>query len=383
MANIDKVRLNALTIKYLLGTLTDVERQQLDAILDENPVRRHRFEQRINKDHLRKNLQTYLEVRNTQNTPVRILRKYLPYAAAAAALLAIVALAIFLHRRQTQKQPLQTDPIIAMQHDFQPGSNRATLTLADGTTIDLDAAKKGMISNQNNARIIKTDSGRIAYNTNKTKAATLAYNIVSTPRGGTYQVTLPDGSTAWLNAASSIRFPTSFANKREVQTTGEVYFDIAPDAAKPFYVSSGAIDIQVLGTAFDIQNYNNEPSARVTLVTGAIKIQSGRYDRILTGRQLAKLTPQTPITVIDNPDISQAIAWKTGFFRFKNADIRSIMREVERWYDVDVEYQITDNAATYGGRISRGLPLSQLLRLLQGNNIHHYKMEGRKLIILP
>jgi ferric-dicitrate binding protein FerR (iron transport regulator) len=196
-------------------------------------------------------------------------------------------------------------------------------------------------------------------------------------------VILPDGSTAWLNAASSIRFPTSFTNKREVQTTGEVYFDIAPDAAKPFYVSSGAVNIQVLGTEFDIQNYNNEPSARVTLVTGSVKVLTGQQHRILSGQQQAKLTPEAPITIVGNPDISQAIAWKTGFFRFKNADIRSIMREVERWYDVEVEYHVTDNAATYGGRISRGLPLSQLLRLLQGNNIHHYKMEGRKLIILP
>lgn len=382
MANIDKVRLNALTIKYLLGTLTDVERQELDAILDEDPIRRQRFDQRTSSHRLQQNLQTYLDIQKAQRIPVRTLRRYLPYAAAAV-IIAIITLALYIHRRQPQQQLQQSDPIIAMQHDFQPGSNRAMLTLADGTTIDLDAAKNGMISSQNNAQIFKTDSGRIAYNTNKTKAATLAYNIVSTPRGGTYQVTLPDGSTAWLNAASSIRFPTSFANKREVQTTGEVYFDIASDAAKPFYVSSGAISIQVLGTEFDIQHYNNEPSARVTLVTGAIKVQAGRHDRVLTGQQQAKLTPETPITVIDNPDISQAIAWKTGFFRFKNADIRSIMREVERWYDVDVEYQVTDNAATYGGRISRGLPLSQLLRLLQGNNIHHYKMEGRKLIILP
>lgn len=407
MADIDKVRLNALTIKFLLDTLTEKERQELEDILQAgtvgDPHFRQRFNQRVDSARLKHDLEAYLEADRRRSAPgwpsqedrrmsapgrpsqgdrpVRRIGSYWPYAVAAA-VIGIIAL-VWLARRSGRETIPQSDPVIAMEHEIKPGGNRATLTLGNGTVIDLDSAGKGVISRQGAANVLKTADGRITYQADKaTKGASL-YNTISTPRKGTYQVTLPDGSRAWLNAESSIRFPAAFsADRRELEMTGEVYLDIAQDPRRPFYVKSGGIDVQVLGTEFDIQNYKNEPSARVTLVNGAVKVQLHSQSRILSAGQQAQLTAETAISVIDRPDIDQATAWKSGFFKFKNADIRSIMREIERWYDVDVDYHMHDFSATYGGRIRRDLPLSQLLRLLQGNNIHHYKMEGRKLIVL-
>jgi ferric-dicitrate binding protein FerR (iron transport regulator) len=398
MATIDTVRLNALTIKYLLGTLTEEERRELDAILEKDPVHRQRFEQRVDKVWLKKRLEDYMGAQRRLAAPrrtasVRMLRRYLPYAAAVL----LIAIGLVWWRSPRQHGP---EAVIAMSYEIPAGGNRAKLTLSDGQVIDLDSAGNGVISKQGGANIIKTGSGAIEYRTSGAAGSTggismgaSAYNVVSTPRGGTYQVALPDGSRAWLNAASTIRFPTAFgAGRREVAVSGEAYFDITPDAARPFYVSGGRAAVQVLGTEFDLQNYNDEPAIQVTLVNGSVRVQSrkegqvlsaGQQEKVLTAGQQARLTADATISIVDQPDISQAIAWKTGFFKLKNADIRSIMREIERWYDVEVEYRITDYSMKYGGRISRGLPLSQLLRLLQENNIHHYKMEGHKLIVLP
>ncbi len=387
MTNANKVRLNALTLKYLLGTLSKEESLELDALLDQDPLHRVRFMERVDPTVVRERLGQYLEAeerRTDQTAPgkgrVRRLRYLLiPYAAA----LVLVAAGIILWiMQQKPRAPVASSKTIP--RDFQPGGNKAILTLADGSSIDLDSAGKGAISNQGGSRVFKAASGRIVYKDIGHSSATTAYNTVTTPRGGTFLVELPDGSKAWLNTASRIRFPVSFtAATREVEMSGEVYFEVASNPSKPFRVRSASVAVQVLGTAFAVQNYSNEPAAMVTLLQGSVKVSADEQDHILRPGQQASLSSGRSADIIDDADTEGAIAWKTGFFKFQNADIRSLMREIERWYDVEVSYQITDDPAAYGGRISRNLTLSELLRLLEGNHIHHYKMEGRKLIVLP
>lgn len=404
MAVFDKSRINGLTIKHILGTLTDGEQAELDQFLDGEPGRRERFAERVRKSRMQPALQSYLEAEayrmqhSTAPARRRRIRRRMVYGAA----LLLMAGGVFL---LVQKQtPVDTAGMRTHTgQDVLPGSNKAVLTLEDGTTIDLDAAKMGTVSQQGQTRISKTDSSGVVYTAGSNNKALkpggpLAYNIITTPRGGSYQVALADGSIAWLNAASSIRFPVSFAaDRREVEITGEVFFDVKRNAAAPFRVHAADAMVEVLGTEFNIRTYNNEPAANITLLSGAVEVSQGKSVaapgqmpghvaahkvRLAPGQQ-ARLTGTGAPEVVNNADIEQAVAWRSGFFKFKNADIRSVMREVERWYDISVSYQITDYSEKYGGRISRNLTLAELLRLLEGNHIHHYKMEGKNITVLP
>ena len=392
MAVFDKSRINELTIKHMLGTLTPGEKAELDRFLDGEPDRRRRFNERVARTAMQHSLEAFLEAekrrkRRASRRGQRLrVRRLMPYA---AAVLLLAAAGIYWLKRD-RLPVVPANPLVQTEQDILPGSNKAILTLDDGTRVDLNAAQLGAVSEQGQAQVIKTDSASLAYNDNSTSLSgrkpghQLTYNVVATPRGGTYQVVLSDGSKAWLNAASSIRFPTSFAaGGRDVEVTGEVYFEVKPNAAAPFRVRANGTMVQVLGTEFNIRAYQNEPAEHITLVSGAVIVSEGKNSVQLAPGQQAVLSETHAVAVVQNPDIDQAIAWRTGFFKFKNADIRTVMREVERWYDISVSYQVTDFSATYGGRISRNLKLSELLHLLEENHIHHYKMEGKQLVILP
>lgn len=302
-------------------------------------------------------------------------------------------------------------PVAVNGHDRQgifPGSNKAVLTLASGATILLDSAHKGLIGQQGNTSILKVNAGALTYNTKNKNTGNTLYNSISTPRGGQYEVVLADGSKIWLNAASSLRFPTSFAGKeRLVELTGEAYFEIAKNAAMPFRVKvlaggsgGNSLDVQVLGTSFDIMAYTNEQNVNTTLLEGAVKLvvppagehssptvdaYKGRNEEevmLQPGRQVTVNNKTHAINTAE-ANTEQALAWKNGFFRFKETNIRELMRQVERWYDVDVVFKTERDDQDYTGIVPRTQNIWALLKTLEMTGTVHFQIEGRKIIVLP
>ena len=319
---------------------------------------------------------------------------------AVAALLLLIAgksLLFFFPSHPAIKNPVASGLPAPNSQELLPGRNNATLTLADGHTIALDSAANGGLAQQGNTKVIKLN-GQIAYRNTGTppKEEAILLNTIATSRGNQYQLVLSDGSKVWLNAASSLRFPTSFKGKeRRVEVTGEAYFEIAKNPSMPFKViiasaprpaegggGRGVGEIDVLGTHFNINAYADESSVKTTLLEGAVAVKKENAVQMLSPGQQAEFAPKGEISLAKNVDVIQETAWKDGFFWFNNTDIYTLMRQVSRWYDVEVEFKgkITDDGFT--GKVSRNVPLSKLLNVLEQYEIH-FKVEGKKITVLP
>jgi ferric-dicitrate binding protein FerR (iron transport regulator) len=271
-----------------------------------------------------------------------------------------------------------------IQQDVLPGGDKAVLTLADGTKITLDDAAKGYVTRQGGTTISKQDSGQLTYTAGKTVPDGSLYNTISTPRGGQYRIVLPDGSKAWLNALSSIKFPATFTGAgRNVVVTGEVYLEVARNIMQPFVVSTNTANIEVLGTSFDVNAYEDEERLKTTLVSGAVRVSvsaGGTTPAVLKPGQQAELTPDAHLTV-HSTDIGQAIAWKNGMFQFNQTPLQDAMRQLSRWYDVDVVYPGGKPDIRFSGDMKRDLNLSQVLEALSEMGVK-FKIEGKKLIVM-
>jgi ferric-dicitrate binding protein FerR (iron transport regulator) len=309
---------------------------------------------------------------------------------AAAALMLIYA-AYYFNRSSTV--PIAAAPVKQPAQDRAPGGNIAVLTLSDGSSITLDSARNGVLAQQGSTKISKLSNGQLAYNnTLKEKSTTILYNTLTTPRGGQYQLTLPDGSTVWLNAASTIRYPTSFSGKeRTVSITGEAYFEIAKDPSMPFKVilptsgntpSSERREIEVLGTHFNVNAYADENTLKATLLEGSILLTSnGTGSRLEPGQQ-GQLNNNGRITIIKDADMEEAVAWKNGRFNFDNADIMSVMRQLARWYDVEVVFEGKIPTEKFEGEIPRNSKISEVFKILELSNVH-FKVENKKVTVMP
>ncbi len=271
-----------------------------------------------------------------------------------------------------------------------PSGANAILTLADGSTVALDSVKNGDLTRQGDAQVQKANAGRLVYNalSREPEPAKVVYNTVSTRRGGAFQIVLPDGTKVWLNTVSSLRFPTAFTGaERVVELTGEAYFEVEKNAAAPFRVHVNSsdhqgMDVRVLGTHFNVMAYDNEGEIKTTLLEGAVKVMKDDKSSLLAPGQQVNLDREGIFHRDENADVDLAMAWKNGFTSFKSADIRSIMRQVERWYDIDVVYAGDVPDRTFSGGISRDANLSELIRLLEVSKIH-FNIEGRKLTVTP
>ena len=304
--------------------------------------------------------------------------------AALVLLIAGKAVLFFLPTAPAKLPPVGRGQQVSYAHDLPPGRNNAILTLADGHTITLDSAANGGLAQQGNTKVIKLN-GQIAYkNAGGAQGdAVILFNTISTARGNQYQLVLSDGTKVWLNAASSLRFPTSFKGKeRRVEVTGEAYFEIAKNPAMPFIVQAGSGEIDVLGTHFNVNAYADEPSVKTTLLEGAVAVKKATARQTLVPGQQAEFSPTGEIALSENVDVIRETAWKDGFFWFNNTDIHTLMRQVSRWYDVEVEFKgnISDDGFT--GKVSRSVPLSKLLNVLEQYELH-FKIEGKKIIVLP
>ncbi|MET0394287.1 MAG: FecR domain-containing protein [Chitinophagaceae bacterium] len=310
---------------------------------------------------------------------------------AAAAVLLLVSAGSYLWFSGKKNPPRAISE--AKKAEIQPGRNGAVLTLADGSQVSLDSVKDGMIALQGGvtARVV---NGQLVYEGTGNE---VVYNTISTPKGRQFHLTLPDGTAVWLNSASSIRYPTFFkGDRRGVQLTGEAYFDVAKNKAMPFRVNvNDKTEVEVTGTQFNVNAYDNEETVNTTLVEGSVSVNA--YPPALTIADQASLvlkpgqqaqvkngaTGQAVLKLIEKADLEKVLAWKNGLFYFEGASLREIMRQVERWYDVSVVFK-KDNLekGEFVGEMTRGITLNQLLVSLEELGVHT-RLEGRTLFILP
>lgn len=341
----------------------------------QNPFALGKREQMLQK------IQVAIVCADQKGTSVKVPRKnkWLRYAVAASIFMVIsVCTYYFAYQSKNSSQ--------IVKNDFTPGGNKAILTLSNGKTIILNNAKDGVLASQDGISVNKTHDGEIIYDASKSGQADtdgeVAYNTISTPKGGQYQVVLADGSKVWLNSVSSISFPTAFSGKdRQVKITGEVYFEVTKNKTKPFLVKAGNQMVEVLGTHFNINSYTDEPDIKTTLLEGAVKVRqlNSRYSALLKPGQQAVNKSSGPI-LVKPADIEQAVAWKYGLFQINDASLDAIMRQASRWYDVDVEYQGKIPQRKFSGKIKRDVKASEFLQMLTYFNVH-FSIEGRKIIV--
>jgi ferric-dicitrate binding protein FerR (iron transport regulator) len=269
--------------------------------------------------------------------------------------------------------------------DIEPGKEGAILTLDDGTTVLLDSMSNGLVATQNGTKVLLND-GQLTYSVDNSSQGKLAYHTMTTPKGRQFQLQLPDGSKVWLNAASSIRYPVVFTGKgREVEVTGEVYFEISQNPNMPFRVTAnGKTEIEVIGTHFNINAYTNEGNIRTTLLEGSVRISDHSEKIVLKpGQQAQSGQASDPIKIIDDVDVEKVMAWKNGVLNFQDATLEEVMRQLERWYDIDVIYEKGIPKLEFFGKMGRDLTLNEVLRGLQISEVRCRIEEGRRLVIMP
>jgi len=309
-----------------------------------------------------KNTGQVQEEETTVITPIR--RLYYRWRWVAAIVIPVMIIAAYFWESGNKKsnQPIVQTSVIK---DVAPGKNGAVLTLADGSHVELDSAGNQQIAQQGNVQVTNKN-GQLMYNSNHASTVEVAFNTLRTPAARQYKLILPDGSKAWLNAGSSVRYPTAFkGSSREVETTGEVYFEIAHDVSKPFRVKTGNIVIEDIGTAFNINAYVDEPFVKTTLVEGSIRLHAGSNNKVLRpGMQGAIKTGGSEITV-NNVDVEEIIAWKEGLFNFNNLDMETVMRQIGRWYNMEIVYEGKKPEGHFSGVIDRNTNLAFILKSLE------------------
>lgn len=315
---------------------------------------------------------------------------YLKSFSIAAMVLVALSISFYFFSNRTSTQEEQFVEL-NVKNDILPGNNKAVLTLADGSRISLDDAANGLLASQGSIAITKTDNGEIVYENNsrlksKDVVAKAVTNTIQTPKGGKYQVRLPDGSKVWLNSASTLSYPTAFTGKeRKVKLSGEAYFEIAPDKNVPFRVISNGQIVEVLGTHFNINSYADEDFTKTTLLEGSVRVILNSNSDFIGKTKMLKPGEQSLTNVknagikVENADTEKAIAWKNGYFKFKNTPIQEIMREVERWYDVELVYEGEIPTDEFTGFISNEVNISAVLKILEQSGGVKFTVKGKKI----
>jgi len=389
-------RLSYLLQQYIFGTASEVELSELSDRLNQQPdnadargLLDSHFPQSQATPYDSPRLQTLLEqIRKTDRAkapiaPVRRLRPGWGRYAAAAAVVLVIGTGLYFGLTHREKVTPAVSPAMAVKKDVAPGKNGAVLTLADGHQVVLDSAGNGWTADQNGSRVV-LDQGKLSYKATAAGEGAVVYNTMETPKARQFHLLLPDGTSVWLNAASSIRYPTTFTgSERKVEIQGEAYLEVAKDAARPFRVSiHGGRTIEVLGTRFNVNAYADEPVIRTTLLQGAVKVKSERASQVLAPGEEAKVSASGAVLWQKTADTSQAIAWKNGGFNFQDRPLTEVMRQLSRWYDIEVVYEKDIPDIEFFGEMGRNLTLEQLLEGLKGTGVN-FKIEGRRLLVMP
>ena len=411
--NLDEKQVKALAKKYLEGTASDEERQllhewyntanagDLEIVLSKAPqdLEGLRLEiltelkQMIAADRAKATGRTITisggqaqEEGEYRTIDVSRSFAWIRYTVAACVILLLGygSYYLFVHPTRHQGIAKKEGAMKPEKKEVLPGGNRAILTLANGSAIVLDSVNNGELAMQGNTRIVKLDNGQLAYHTKGDRNAETMYNTMTTPRGGQYKLILPDGTAVWLNAASSFRYPTAFTDKqRQVEITGEAYFEVAPNKVMPFIVMVNKTQkIEVLGTHFNVNAYDDEASINTTLLEGSVKVVQGDREKILAPGQQAQLDKKGEISIIRDANMEAAVAWKNGVFLFDHSNIQSVMRQLARWFDMEVEYRGQPTSDLFGGDIRRSLPLTKVFHFLEKSQVH-FNIEGKKIVVMP
>ena len=389
-------RASELIFKHLKGELTDEEQTELDNWTEQSDVNRALFSELTNPAQLNLLLNELYKT-DRKSAYRRLSRQLFPakpgilrtlrqkwYYAAAAVVVAVLASVLYLYVfNKPDGYAKDKKPTLDLPADIPPGGNHAVLTRSDGKKILLDSINVGISLSDGDVTIVKTEDGQISYRQNGKQPAEVGFNSVTTPAKSKYQVVLPDGSKVWLNALSKLDYPTAFTgNARKVSLSGEGYFAVAKDKSKPFHVNINGIDVEVTGTEFNINAYKNETVVRSTLFEGGIKVSRNEISFELKPGQQLSVDPRTnQLKVIPDPDLEAVAAWKNNVFYLNNIDIASLMRQAERWYDIDVEYPNGVPVVNLYGDISRDIPLSELMGVLTAAGIKT-RLDGRTLYVM-
>ncbi|GAA4780484.1 DUF4974 domain-containing protein [Olivibacter ginsenosidimutans] len=384
-------RLNDLYQRYLENACSEEELQELRSFVT-NPAYERELAALLDEtwDNLNateasteSTKDMHLLYRRIVTTPQRkqLRRKWWPYMAAAsiACLLVIAGFYVyFLGVHSSQPVAVRQQLV----NDVAPGGSKATLKLADGSTIDIERVEDGRVKSKSGLEVVK-QQGQLIFSPSITGEADTGYNQIMTPNGGQYQVKLPDGTQVWLNAASSLRFPAVFSgSERKVELTGEAYFEVAKNKDQPFRVNVNQTStIEVLGTHFNVMAYPNEHTINTTLLEGSIKVSHGKRSSFVSPGQQVRID-KTGIQVV-NADLEEAVAWKNGLFQFSSTDLRTIMHQMERWYNVEVHYTSDVSNKKLTGLISRNTNLSNVLRMLELAGSVHFQIDGTKIMVSP
>ncbi|QRR01442.1 FecR domain-containing protein [Dyadobacter sandarakinus] len=303
----------------------------------------------------------------------------------AAAAVLILSLGIYWWSGKDQRPIARLQAPVLKEADLPPGGNKATLTLGDGSSIVLDGAENGSLASQGGTNVIKSRKGELVYSASGEGRMAAVFNTVATPKGGQYHIVLPDGSKAWLNAVSSLRFPTAFTGKeRKVEITGEVYFEVAHNAKMPFVVATSQAQVTVLGTHFNVMAYPDENVLKTTLLEGSVRVSNhaGKSAMLIPGQQARIKTVSGQIGIADDIDIEKEMAWKNGYFQFQDDNLEQVMRQISRWYDVEVVYEGTPGKETFTGRLPRNANVSKVFKILSLSGVK-CRIEGKSIIVNP
>ena len=311
--------------------------------------------------------------------------KWRPRIAVAASLLLCVGIGLVLFKKEASKKSATIAKIES--NEIFPGGNKAMLTLADGSKIALDSKENGNLAEEQGVKIIKQGNGYLTYIDHGGTATAVGINTLETPRGGQYQVQLPDGTKVWLNSISSLKYPSKFSEKeRKIELTGEAYFEVAKKIANgkriPFIVSTNQQQVEVLGTHFNIKAYANDEEVKTTLLEGSVRVAQNNLAKVLKPGEQAIAKSNTAIS-IKKVDVEEVIAWKNGYFVFEDADIESIMESLSRWYDIDVIFKGEITKQKFGGAFPRTSNINDLLKYLETYRNVNFKIEGRRVIVMP
>jgi transmembrane sensor len=325
-----------------------------------------------------------------QTRPVHRMQFLRKWGWAAAAVVAAIGIGAYFYLNNSS-QPAERSVVSNPIH-IAPGKSGAVLTLADGSQLVLDSMGNGMVATQNGTQVL-LKGGELAYAPAGSVSGEIAYNTMTTPKGRQFQLTLPDGTRVWLNAASSLRFPTAFGgNERLVSVTGEAYFEVARNNKQPFKVNvNGKATVEVLGTQFNVNAYDNESSIQTTLLNGSVRVSDAKTTAsavVLKPGQQARMANDlnqataNNIKLVNDVDINKVMSWKNGLFDFEGASLSEVMRQIERWYDIEVVYEKGIPNVEFEGKMTKDVPLKDLLTMLDRSDVH-FRIENRKLIVLP
>ena len=390
-------RIAYLIAGYIRKTLTEGEHNELDEWVRASDHNMQLFEELTDERNLEANL-AWMDQVQTKKSFAALQKAgafekpfkrtgFNPVWIAAASVIVIAGI-FFVYQFANRRNSGNNNSITVIDTtQIAPGGNRATLTLANGSVINLEGKNTGIIRKEEGTKIEKTAEGQLMYE-KLAENKQVAFNTLSIPRGGQYALTLSDGTRVWLNALSSLKFPEQFSDsERVVELDGEAYFDVTKDKQHPFIVRmTDNEQVKVLGTQFNVNSYKDEESKKITLIEGNVEVtlrqaQGDKIARIKPGEQ-AIVKPNSLLTIAHSADVDEVIAWKNGKFVFKDADIYSIMRQAERWYDVNVIYKTT-TSEHFNLTVPRNEPLSKILHLMELTGKIHFKTENKTVYVLP